>query len=469
MDAIPGNTKKLKSDFISEYFGYYYLLFAFSYLSIYYFPALTPFINVFILVYSYYLIIAHNRFDAIVILILFSRCLNGFIIPHSKIAYTIVNLLANVLPIMLYFASLLYKKHLKIDRGIFYRHKFTLLFFVFLSISFIINFSSSYDLISKRYLPFLFFVGFLFFCEPSNFKVEAILRFLRVTFFSSLVLYVMPDYLHITQRLIESDSVFSVASAPNSYSLVYMTLIRNLGFFWDHRILAIVAYLFLVLTLVFRPKYFKLDILLSFLIVITTTSRGGMVTFALVMLVYFFQVYRYKVVYVATVLILIVSGFLYFAENLFSSSTVYFIRSFNPQSKYNAISQRKAFSDYALEAFQYHPVVGNGVGFLSSHTINRDLVVDGVKIPAVGDAYWYVLLAEMGLLGLILYALFLMEVFYSPKLVNIALLIGFAVQLLGTDIPDMRFYYFAILIMVYLANIKLSEKLPERLTLHHEN
>jgi uncharacterized membrane protein YiaA len=68
-----------------------------------------------------------------------------------------------------------------------------------------------------------------------------------------------------------------------------------------------------------------------------------------------------------------------------------------------------------------------------------------------------VLLAEMGIVGSLLYFLFLLEVFFSPNLLNIALILGFVIQLLGTDIPDMRFYYFAILVIVYLGNLKLRE------------
>lgn len=455
--------------FIENYFGYYYLLFLFSYLSIYFAPAITPVLNVLILGFSYHLIIRWHRFDVIILLILYARCLNGFIIMHSKTAYMIINMLANVVPILLYFTAILYTKKTHVNSHAVYKHKFTLLFFIFLTISFILNFSTSYDLLSKRYLPFAFFIGFLFFSKPENFNVLSIIKFFRATFVATLFIYFFSDYINLTQSLIESDSVFSVASPPNSYSLIYMALSRNMGIFWDHRILAIAAYLFLFLSLVYKPSNFKLDILISLIIVITTTSRGGMVAFALILVAYLFQVYRFKLIAVFAMFAIVLSGLFYFADKLFSPTTVEFIQSFSPQSKYNAISQRKSFSDYALKEFVHHPIFGNGVGYLSSHTIKRDLVVDGVQIPAVGDAYWYVLLAEMGILGFILYLLFLFEVFFSTKLINVALLLGFAVQLLGTDIPDMRFYYFAILVMVYLANLKLKEDSVRKPNLSYEN
>jgi hypothetical protein len=230
-----------------------------------------------------------------------------------------------------------------------------------------------------------------------------------------------------------------------------------MGFFWDHRILAIFSYLFLLMSIIYKPKYYQLDVLLSFIIVVTSTSRGGMVTYALILFVYLFQVYRYKLVLMISVLA--ISGIIaiIFAGVFLPPSALYFLQSFSPNSQYNAISQREFFSNYALNAFSYHPVFGNGVGFLSSHSIDRHLIVDGVTVPAVGDAYWYILLAEMGVVGFLLYLFFLFEVFYSNKLLSIALLIGFSLQLLGTDIPDMRFYYFAILVTVYMINFKFKK------------
>jgi len=381
--------------------------------------------------------------------------MNGFIIQHDKTVFHIINFLTNILPLLLYLALKAGKKKIGLNVQLFTtQYRFTVLFFLLLTAGFILNFSISYDLITKRYLPFVLFLLFLVFFKRSDFNVYGLIRFLRATFFASFLLYFSSSYLPLTRTLIESDSVFSVASEPNSYSLIYMSFTRNMGFFWDHRILAIYSYLYLLLVIAYKPKYFRLDILLSLIIVITTTSRGGMVTYVLILFVYLLQVYRVRLLIFLGISALGLVVALIIAGTFLPSSTLYFLNSFNPNSEYNAMSQRQFFSDYALEAFKEKPVFGNGVGFLSSHLIDRNLVVDGAKVPAVTDAYWYVLLAEMGIVGFVMYLLFLVEVFYSNKLLSIALLIGFSIQLLGTDIPDMRFYYFAILVTVYIINLK---------------
>lgn len=445
--------------FVGKYFGLYYLLFFLSFVSIYLLPGITPFVNIIILLFSYNLIVRHERFDVVVVLILYSRCLNGFIIPHDKIIFTVVNVLTNVFPLFLYVFVKLCKRKAKINRDFFSgKYKFTLLFFLLLSLSFFFNYSSSYDLITKRYLPFLFFLVFLLFYRAGDFQVYALIRFLRCTFLASVLLYVFTPYLDITRSLMESDSIFSVSSGPNSYSLIYFSFTRNMGVFFDHRILAIFSYIFLLLSVIYKPKYFRLDIILSALGVITSTSRGGMITYVLILMVYFFQVYRFRFVIFMSVSALVAVLGVIFVGVFLSPSVLFFLQSFSPTSSYNAINQREAFSGYAMEAFVQHPLIGNGVGFLSSHTIDRHLIVDGAVVPAVTDAYWYILLAEMGIVGFLLYLMCLLEVFYTNKLLSIALLFGFILQLLGTDIPDMRFYYFAILVSVYMVNSKFKKR-----------
>src|SRR5688572_5992820 len=93
--------------FIKEFFGWYYLIFGLAFFSIYHLPVITPFLNVFILVYSYYLIYRFRRLDVVIILILFSRCLNGFIVSHDLTFYKLINFLSNIAPILIYYISVL--------------------------------------------------------------------------------------------------------------------------------------------------------------------------------------------------------------------------------------------------------------------------------------------------------------------------------------------------------------------------
>src|SRR5688500_1010231 len=109
---------------------------------------------------------------------------------------------------------------------------------------------------------------------------------------------------------LESDSVFKVSIPPNSYSIANFKLVRNYGFIWDHRIMGIVAYLFLLLSLVFRPRYFKLDVLLSSVAVLTTTSRGAIVTYAVIFIAYLLQTYGRR--FIVAGLVAVVFSVLFF-------------------------------------------------------------------------------------------------------------------------------------------------------------
>lgn len=451
--------KTVKS--LVEFFGLPSLLFGLSFFSIYFFQVLSPFLNVVILLYAYRQIIKHHRFDFVIMLVLFSRCINGFVIPHNYTIYNVFNVLTNVMPLPAYVFGLYLSKLLSfsiLEQT--KRFKFTLLFFVVLTFGFVVHFSTMGDLVTKRYMPLLLFVVFtLFITRKEDLNINALLQFFRVMFLCSIIIYFLPGYVGITTRLMESDSIFSVASPPRTYSLAYMGFTRNMAFIWDHRIAAILAYLYLLLSLINKPKFYGIDILLSAVLVVISTSRGSMVTYGFVLAAYLFIKYRFRFVLVTALAAGSVAFLAVKASGFLPPKLERFVLSFNPASKSNALNQRKIFADYGLEAYRQNKLFGNGVGYLSSTKINRYLLVDKVRVPTVGDAFWYVLLGEMGLVGVVLYALFLMEVFHSSSLLNLALLAGFALQLLGTDIPDMRFYYFAILVLVYTINTQLSSNL----------
>lgn len=446
--------------FIKEYFGLYYLFYFFSFLSIYFFPVLVPFWSVIILVSSYYLIIRKQRFDVVLALILYSRSLNGFVWLHNGTVFTTVNVATNLIPLLLYFFILLSRDKVLIKTSVFIKYKYTLLLFLLLTASFTLNFSTSYDIISKRYLPFALFVAFLVaFSGTIKLNVDAMLRFFRSIFVASIVVFIFSDYLAITRDLMESDSVFSVASDPNSFSLVYFSFTRNLGPAFDHRILAIMAYLFLLLCLIHKSEYLKLDIIISLIIVASSLSRGAILTYSFILVAYWFQMRKQKLVIVLLSLCLVMGTLFIFSKSLLTDSVLEYLQSFSPGSKDNALDQRAVFANYAMEKFSEHPIFGAGVGALTSNLIDRSLVVDGAVVTVVGDAFWYILLAEMGAVGIAFYLLFLKEVFLARNLLFVALFAGFVIQLLGTDIPDMRFYYFAILVLIFMARKENLEQI----------
>jgi hypothetical protein len=438
--------------FIREIFGLYYLLYFLSFLSIYFYPDIVPILNGLILITSYYLIIRRHRFDVVISLILYSRCLNGFILFHNPTVFVIVNLLTNVVPLALYFFMTLSQKSSTINLKVLDNYKFTLLFFVLLTLSFVFNFSTSYDLITKRYLPFVFFVLFLLaFTKPGDFNSGAMLGFFRSIFLSSLIVFFFSDYLSVTRELMESDQVFNVASDSNTFSLIYFSFTRNMGPTWDHRILAIIGYLYLLLAITNKSKYLTWDILLSLVVVVMSLSRGAILTYSFILVAYFFQIGKQRLIITFMSIAILIGVLLVLSKGLLPESTLDYLESFTPGSKDNALDQRSVFAKYALNAFAESPIFGKGVGNLTSRLIDRSIEVDGASVPVAGDAFWYILSAEMGLAGVLLYLLFLKEVFLSKNILFVALFFGVCIQLLGTDIPDMRFYYFAILVLVFMA------------------
>jgi hypothetical protein len=450
---------RLKNDFISAY----YLLYFFSFVSIYFFLPIVPVISIIILITSYYLIIWKQRFDVVISLILYSRCLNGFVFFHNEAAFGVINFITNAFPVIVYFLIVLGQDRSFIRKSTFVKYKFTLLFFLFLTISFSINLSTSYDLITKRYLPFAFFVLFLIgFVREKDLDPTQVIRFFRSLLIASLVVFFFSDYLSSTRELMESDLPFSVASDSRTYSFTYFSFTRNMGPTWDHRIFAIFCYLYLLLSIVSRSKYLKWDIVLSSVIVITTLSRGGMLTYSLILLAYLFVVQRRLLLISLASVSLILIVFLIFSSILLPDAALEFLESFNPFASGNALEQRGGFAAYAKKEFFESPIFGNGVGHLSSNLITRSIEVDNAIYNTATDAFWYILLAEMGIVGFLLYLLFLKEVFVSKNVLTIALFVGFAIQLLGTDIPDMRFYYFSILVLGFMAKSKLSALFLEK-------
>ncbi|NBW34965.1 MAG: O-antigen ligase domain-containing protein [Cytophagia bacterium] len=444
--------------FLNNCFGAYYLLYFSSFLAIYFFLPVVPVLNIAILVVSYFFIIQKKRFDVVIALIFYSRCLNGFVIFHNQISFQLINLITNVLPILLYFFIVLNQKEAIIRKSTFYKYKFTLLFFALLTMGFLVNFITAYDLITKRFLPLAFFILFLFgFNRTKDFDADQMLRFFRSVFSASIIVFFFSDYLNITRDLMESDMAFSIASGEQAYSLTYFSFTRNMGPSWDHRIFAILAYLYLLLSIVYRSRYLKFDIAISFIVVVTTLSRGAILTYLLILAAYFFIVGRKQFILVVTSLGILAIISLFFLKEILPDQAINFLETFNPTSRNSALDQRRVFADYAMKAYLDDPIMGKGIGFVTSLLIERSIYVDGVSIAAVTDAFWYSLLAEMGLIGFLLYVLFLKEVFLSKSVLMVALFVGFSVQLLGTDIPDMRFYYFGILVLGHLAKRTLSE------------
>ena len=82
----------------------------------------------------------------------------------------------------------------------------------------------------------------------------------------------------------------------------------------------------------------------------------------------------------------------------------------------------------------------------------------------VTDAYLAMSLAEKGIIGFVLFALSLIEIFYSNRnKVSLFFLLGLIINLIGTDIPKQGFYYFVIILIYYgLSQLNMKKIEPKK-------
>src|SRR5690606_7091245 len=131
------------------------------------------------------------------------------------------------------------------------------------------------------------------------------------------------------------------------------------------------------------------------------------------------------------------------------------------------------FIDYSLDAFYSNPI-GNGIGSFSSPLAGHQIyggitnlhkkIPDKVYFSAVTDAYLALSLAEKGIIGFILMLLSMVEIFYSNRdRISLFFMIGFLLNLIGTDIPKQGFYYFTLIFIYYgISQYSKSEKLNQK-------
>ena len=136
-----------------------------------------------------------------------------------------------------------------------------------------------------------------------------------------------------------------------------------------------------------------------------------------------------------------------------------FMGSFDVTSQDNAISQRGEFMKYAFNKFLEQPI-GRGVGTMSSRNADNDIhfYENGelsVTYHQVTDAYYALSLAEKGVIGFLLLFLSCFEIYFERKyLMSFFVSLGFAVNMLGTDIPKEGFFYFVIIVVIFHLNKK---------------
>ena len=404
----------------------------------------------FLLVYYYQII--NKKYEVYLFGIIICRTMNGFLIINNDVAYDIINILICYLPLLIFcFQS--FRRRAFISLDFLLRYKFTLIIIVYYSFLSIINIEYSSYVIKARVLPLIFFAISILYIQPEiNFK--RLQSYIRCMLIASLILYLFIDYADRTAFLY---SDLNVLKLPIEQALVnFLDLSKNFGTVYDARIWGIICYLYILIAI--KNKYtnnysvFYFDIILALAVSITTLSRGGIIVACMITISYFINKITISKLIIFVLLTSMGLILIYFStENIDK-----FIDTFNLKNSANAIEQRSMFLDYAYSQFKEHPIFGLGLGYLKSGNINSLDVGNG----NISDAFWFIISAETGIVGLILLILFYLEVIIKKNIVVICFTIGFFIQLYGTDVPDMGIFYFYFLIIVHLLfkNINFTRK-----------
>ncbi|HTO18656.1 MAG TPA: hypothetical protein VL129_05850 [Pseudomonas sp.] len=291
---------------------------------------------------------------------------------------------------------------------------------------------------------------------------KELILFFRFLFLTAIFLYFTENYLDLSYDLLASGDVFS--KPVEGQSLVLFGIPRMLGPFWDFRIQGIFGVLYLLIAIVSPDyKFKKIDIIIASLAVILSMSRGAMVLWACVILGA--SLYHSKTL--PSVVFRLLGLFLVGVISIVSYSMFggdeakKTLSSFNILSEDgNALSQRGGFKDYSINSFFENPL-GRGIGFLKSDLIDRNVLVGEVYYKKVSDAFIYIQMAEVGFLGFIFFILSLFELLFKRTMFGLMFLVGFLIQMTGTDVPDMGVHYFVILLLA-------TAFLPERTVLRQE-
>lgn len=443
------------------------LLFMIEYLCAYYAQGFVPIVAALTIGISYVIIWKYNNFGPVVMLILSSRVINGFIFPNIPYFYTIMMAITYYLPSIIFLIKnvAIHSCIIKIPKNIIDIYAPALLYGFYVIIAFILNYDESKSMFLVSLLPFVLFLLYIFIIPQEVFlnSIQMIIYYLRMIFIVSLVIYIMPHYEEITTRLLLEGKPFGVLTeASGTYA--FMGIFRNNGIFFDCRILSIFTYLYIYLIGKTYNKLNTIDIVLCTISVLTTLSRGGILVYAIILFGFFLVSERSKVK--SSLLIMLgIIGVLCLALYLpdISSTTLNYFATFNIMNENNVLTQRSVMSNYAMEAFRKYPIFGGGLGSLMGSGIERPVYSDiyGVNYTVVTDAYLFSLLGELGIIGTFLFSFQLFKMVVSSKFnrtVSVFLYLGLMIHMLGTDIPNMRMIYFIMLMIIYISNIQCINK-----------
>lgn len=398
-----------------------------------------------------------------------ARLIMGPFIINSNLSFNILNVVCNYIPL---FIILIYSfSNLKgINIKKFMSLKWTVLFLIFMLFFSVLHLSYSISVFAKEILPLFLFLLVVLSNGEKQINYVYLLKFFRYTFVACIVIYLSPDFYDQMRHLFSGAIIFK----DPSYTIalrINRSIPRNTGFVFDFRIMGQLACLYLILLYYLGKTKSHWDVVLLSAVAILTFSRGPLMILVFLLLAVYLpqkiKITKRLLLVVFTSFILLISCIVYIKndENLQK-----FVDTLNPLAEKNAFSQRKAFTEYSLNKFYENPL-GNGIGALSSPNANNTIyagitnlhkaVPDKIYYYTVTDAYLAMSLAEKGIIGFVLMVLSFSELFFSNRnRLSLFFLIGFYLNIIGTDIPKQGFYYFVIILIYYGLSVKHEKIKP---------
>ena len=423
------------------------ILIGMSYISVFMGLGIHVVCNVLIIAISYFVLLKFNSIYPVVFLILSARIINGFTFGIS--VYGIMSILTSWLPSCIYIL-LNYKK---INAQNFAKRKMVYIFLILTWVYFFLNYKEAMPLMSKQVAPITLFCVFISGIINNSFfdDTKSLLIFFRITFVTSLLIYLLPDYQERLDGLLVAGNVFGQSA---DVLLEFKGFSRNCGLFFDHRLLGIFVVLYLYVMIRRYGFLNPIDLCISLFCILTTTSRGSIIPYAVLLIVYYYSKFKQKIkkqrgIIIVTTFSLLIAGLIIFDVIKSNEKVFDLVSTLDLTSENNALSQRSVLSLYALNEFYHHPIFGTGLGVLTGYGHTNFALGDGLVTNAITDAYLFSLLAEMGIIGFICFVLSFYSIVVSKKDVySLSLFLCFMIQLTGTDLPNMFMFYFVMLLLL---------------------
>lgn len=398
-----------------------------------YTPIVTLLGFIFLIVY-YYSLFKYEKIEVYLLGIMVYRTFAVFLFPNWDFGFNIAIALFLYLPLIIFIR---FRRWGDIIR----EYPYTMLFLVFSIFSGIVAGTMNIYIFKYRYLPLIIFLYFVYVYHKSL-DYKLLLSYFRILLVVSIVVYFLPIYREQTLKLL-SGGVFGIIDNPD---LVSHGITRNWGFCYDPRILGTLGNLYLLLSLLKGGKNYRFDAPLSILTILSTVSRGAIVVTCFILIGYVMQhIKRRKVI--LSIFFFSIFGLLIIGDIIENNPKIKgVLNSFSLSSDGNALEQRSVFLLFSFSKFQTHPLLGIGAGALKGH---EGFYLLGDEKTYITDAFLATTLAEIGIVGFLVFLLFQFELYYRKDFLSLFLILGFLIQMLGTDVPDFGLFYFVIIYVIH--------------------